>query len=499
MFAAPNAALRNPDHDAIPLRMNHLPAYPYSNSSSMGSGQKANIGLCESVGYRNEFVPYFPSPEPGETLYSICARFHRLSGGLDPDATSLLLLGSRRGGARQDHIFGLTRLAAASGGLIAADESVLRERTVLRAYLPFMAADKRQAVIHTICLSQYRKPPSRAQTGLTWNSITLTHELRACPQCLLQQRQHLGFGFWRSAHQLPGVWMCAEHQEILRTVPKRGPRNAGWVTARDEILVTALELFDNSDRQILGRIADSVHWLADFARVNLDALTLMVRSRLHECGFTPSAFSLSAKDLASIATECRNRLGRFRAGHFDFVHSPLWLGQVLFDRRASHPVRWAVLLAITGHTDRKTLSEQYISSLHRLPDLELFPRPQTFRARAPGYLYDALSGPVTIAEAAIKAGVKRSQVESWLRRDRLLGEHWRRTRAEVKRRAARFVIQGAVAALPQASRSEIIARCLWAVRWLEANCASDLNEVLPPRKPEFDRQLSLDFSGEVLH
>jgi hypothetical protein len=473
--------------------MNHRPANPYSHSSSIGSGQKASIEGQRSEVFRVYKLPFFPALEKDESLYSICARFHRLSGYRDSEITSELMFGYRNGGARQENSLALWHLAEATGRVIPPTEKTIRERTVLRSYLPFMRPVQRQVVLRNL-LTPQTEPLNRAKAGLTWNAVTVTHELRACPECVDQQLREIGFAYWRTSHQLPGVWVCTEHKQPLWAQRRRGPRNLAWIDVHSAHLSpTPLATSVESLRQ-LTRLADCLAWLANRSTIDLDALAALVRFRLHQGGCTQSEVKLSDD-------EQRDLLNAFRAAyvltgidHLGFLDSPKWLHLTLRDKRAAHPVRWAVMLAATGSTSPAELTVQYDEALCRLPELELFDERLAPRlARAPSSLYTVFADPVSLAEAAKRTRMPLPHVHAWMRRDAGLVQHRREASATVKFRAALLTIQGAVAATPAAKRSEIIARCLWAVRWLEANAPDELNKALPPTQAMFDPQLRLDF------
>lgn len=405
------------------------------------------------------------------------------------------MFGYRNGGARQENSLALWHLAEATGRVVSATEETIRERTVLRSYLPFMRSAQRQAVLRNL-LSRQTEPLNRAKVGLTWNAVALTHELRACPECVDQQLREIGFAYWLTSHQLPGVWVCTEHNQPLWVQRRRGPRNMAWVDAHSARLSpTPLAASFESLRQ-LTKLAECLNWLASRSTIDLDALAALVRSRLHQGGCTQSEVKLSDDEQRDLLNALRMAYVQAGIDHLGFLESPKWLHLTLRDKRAAHPVRWAVLLATAGSTSPAELTAQYAEALCRLPELELFDAQSAPRlARAPSALYEVLADPISLGEAAKRSNIPLPHVHAWMRRDPALVQHRREAGANVKIRAACLTVQGAVAAMPAAKRSEIIARCLWAVRWLEANAPDELNKVLPLTQAMFDPQLRLDLGG----
>lgn len=440
-------------------------------------------------------LPFFPDLKDDETLYSVCARFHRMSGHRSSEVTSMLLLGHRIGGARQESSLALGHLSEATGGSVPANESTLRTRTILGSYLPFMLSTQRHSVLYRL-LSKQGEQSIRAKLGLTWNAVTVEHELRACPKCIEEQNDQYGFAFWRSSHQGPGVWVCTQHKQPLWAQQRRGVRNVRWLDVRSADLRPNPNLMLRRNLEQFDRLADCLAWLTSRTVVDIDALGAMVRSRLYSCGAASSEVKLSVVDQESLVARLRSRYGDAGVKHLDFLASPSWLMQTLRDQRYAHPVRWALLLAIVGGTHEDELNLHYEQAIRRLPELDFFDSRFAPRlARAPSFLYDALSDPISLSEASIRARMPLRHIEAWMRRDPELARHRRESGASVKLRAAILTIEGAIAATPTAKRSEIISRCLWAVRWLEANAPEQVNKVLPPTVGMFDPQLRLDFGA----
>ena len=121
-------------------------------------------------------LTFFPDIQADETIYSACTRYHFRSGYSDSATTSTRLLGHARGGKHQDLPVGVARLSRLTGGAIAANETTLRERTVLRAYLPLMSLARREKVVGA-CLRSTKSVLAKAYSGLSYG-ITTDHRLR---------------------------------------------------------------------------------------------------------------------------------------------------------------------------------------------------------------------------------------------------------------------------------------------------------------------------------
>ena len=428
-----------------------------------------------------------------ETVYSACARYHDRSGYFNSEATSELLLGHQRGGSHIDTLVGVNHLQVATSNAFEPLEILLRERTVLAAYLPLMTGTRRSSIMN-VCANALDSETTRARTGLTWNEVTTDHELRHCPSCADQQRSELGYSFWRTPHQLPGVWVCLEHGGTLSYVPKRGKRNMNWLSAERAWprLLHGRVRSEFTERLI--RVAACIYWIASNTSINSDVLDAMIRTRFKRAGRIRNEIKVTDTELESLQSQDIAPLIESGASHFKGLSNPIWIRQTIRDRRTAHPVKWAVLLSLYGDCSLSSLAVEHYIALSRLPQIDMFdelsaPR----RSKAPEYLYNVMNRPISVREAAVESGMRYSEVSCWLKRDIDLVKHWRNSGYHVKLQAAKFTIEGAIRNSPDAFRSIIINQCLWAVRWLEVHDPNLLKKILPPSIQKFDRQLRLEF------
>lgn len=436
-------------------------------------------------------LTFFPDIQADETIYSACTRYHFRSGYSDSATTSTRLLGHARGGKHQDLPVGVARLSRLTGGAIAANETTLRERTVLRAYLPLMSSARREKVVGA-CLRSTKSVLAKAYSGLSYG-VTTDHRLRHCFECLQAQYAKHGFAFWRTSHQLPGVWVCPDHQSLLVHLPERSKKRTDWVRV-DRSALRELPHEAVAVTRRLSQVSSVMQWISNSERLHVDALVVMVRARLHEARHTRSDMKATDEELARVHKTEVAPLALCGVSQFQGFRYEGWISSCLVDERASHPLKWAVLLGISGEVDHSALSRAYAVATERISQPGLFDhdyRPR--RSRAPEAAYTALTGPVTVAEAAQASGMRASELQAWLRRDEMLSQHWRATDFDVRRRAAIFTIEGCTTANPKMMRSQVMARCLWAVRWLEQNDRQMLNLLLPASQPKYARQFRLQF------
>ncbi len=150
---------------------------------------------------------------PDETLYSLCSRQHRFWCYVHAWQSARVLFGGRRLGTQHDFPSALDALVTRTQGLWGRAEDIATERTLLRFFRPFLAAEDVAAAIRTM------RSPSVAHLkfslGLLTSRFGASHPLKACPACIREDLDRYGWSYWHGAHQCPGVWICAEHREAL--------------------------------------------------------------------------------------------------------------------------------------------------------------------------------------------------------------------------------------------------------------------------------------------
>jgi hypothetical protein len=450
-------------------------------------------------GNRDDFLSrrskaWFAHIPHNETVYSAAARFHAAAGYNRAESSSQLLFGHTRGGSLIDLPVGLATLERATGGAIRADAQTLRNRTAFGPFLSLMSGERRAAYLAACCDSDLLS--AKASAGLHWNLVATEYALRLCRQCAARQIARHGFAYWRADQQRPGVWLCREHGALLVHMPARSKKSRGWLPA--DRCLESRHLLDppslsEQDMKVLRRVADVVDWMAARTSIDVELMQIAVRERLVSAGYLRNEVSCSRAEYESLHEQFTKPLAVAGLPHFEGFRTGAWVRQVLIDRRTVHPLRWAVLLAAAGPTDVVGLDLSLTNAAARSVQSTLFGTGDARRrARAPNSVYQALTGPVQIADAARTSKIRLNELQRWLRRDPDLVEHWRATSFEVRHRAARLTIDGHRRMYPTALRSEVIKACLWAVRWLEIHDPDALDQALPRPVPMFDRQARLD-------
>ena len=456
---------------------------------------------------------FFPCLLPQETIYSICARFAAANSLPDANASEYLL-GHRRGGFHHEIAHGLSQLEYVSNGAIHVTLNLLKTRTVLSCIFPFMSAQQRRSMLEKMMQSVVPQSPI-PMLGISWSGHDAHHFLRRCPDCSDLDRNLFGFSYWHIEHQLLGVWVCPLHGRPLQWLPDKFRQKFNWRQAeRDEsdFCETAVEA---NTLIALDKIAKVVLWTSSRTSLSTAVLNIMVRSRLRRANLVHTEVKISSAEMHSLHESLAAPLARSGISHFARFTSPGWIKELLVDSRASHPLRWAVLIASTlgsnffrsedasaGLTLKSVaeveglLNFEYQNALERTPQPTLFTTIYSPRiSRAPKALYQAFGQAMQLKDAAACTGLSLNEARIWVHRDKLLSKHWRNAIGAARVNEATEQIRCFLSANPTAQRVDVLRAHLRAIRLLERYDPAGLQALLPASWSKFNWQPMLPFDG----
>jgi hypothetical protein len=167
---------------------------------------------------------------PDETLFSLGARQHRLSGEGNCSETCRLLFAHSRLGSAHDLPSRVDRFVERTGGAYGTAEEIIRAATVLPFYLVF-----RDETTVEIAFNALRRDSGiqglKFRLGMITSNFRAHHPLRACPACMQADRDAGRVPYWHRMHQFPGVVVCPIHGVPLleANVKANGVERFGWV------------------------------------------------------------------------------------------------------------------------------------------------------------------------------------------------------------------------------------------------------------------------------
>jgi hypothetical protein len=256
----------------------------------------------------------------GETLYSWCARYHRLNGGNNPRVTSRRLFGHPTAGLRPELPSHLSNFQKNTHQHLGRLEDLLRQRTALGFFAPFLPPTSTAEITHH--LANGHSVNARAILGLSKDGQATRSTLRFCPECINEQLTAYAITWWQTKHLWPSICICQEHGCLLVQAKEEllHRSSADFLLAHelDASRVNSPPDATPSLRQLLDSIATWTTALVNRADSSLDesALRLTYLLQAKQRGWLALDGSLRLKALQdSFLSQCAT-LTTFPAFHF---------------------------------------------------------------------------------------------------------------------------------------------------------------------------------------
>lgn len=250
-----------------------------------------------------ENLSAMPQWLPGETIFSLASRHHALSGNRLPSKTCRALFGHPRQGCQHDFPTRLEEFSRRAQLSENARDLALRH-TVLPFYLPLRSETESEAALQALAIPQ--PGVLKFRLGILTSRFRANHPLKACLHCISDDVRAHGAGYWHVEHQLPGVWFCRQHGDVLRTsrLKSTGVARFGWLLPTpdhlDEIAGPAGSTLSND---ALARFADlAIQWALQPFRTHLAADRLAHIYR-HALGTENGKSSRASRSISSFAAE----------------------------------------------------------------------------------------------------------------------------------------------------------------------------------------------------
>lgn len=423
----------------------------------------------------------FPSPHAGETLFSVCSRFHQLTAWRKQSLTGILLFDAPRASRKRCIPTGLHTLTRCLPEVFSSVQTTLQHHTVGTLYLRFMTADQSRRASNACTVLLH----ARTRFSFDWASSRFEHQhpLRLCPICVAEQEQQNGYAYWKVAHQLPGAWVCQEHGEPLRVT---GASNelSSWilpVANRSTWVGNAKE----RELRYLRSLSDTVLQLCGPDSANLAEL------RIHICRAMEQAQIVNASralDMTKVQKWMRSYILGVEKTYlqaFEPVDASESAWAVLGKKKALHPLRWALILAclrLEGAPLQPMLDAMRGPIQPSLTGLKLSESPT-----APARAFKWMESGMEILEIAQLAGVSRTIVQRWLC-DPQLHQVWTTAKYQILRDKHETSIRSAMASGAK-TRLQLRLTANAAYQWFRKNDLSWLEGLLPSLAP--DKQLPL--------
>jgi hypothetical protein len=158
-------------------------------------------------------VDWFSLPREDELFYSVLARLYAYYGKPGIAGFSRAVSGGRHWIAQTPFPCQLDQLAARFGWNREFVDQLIDNHTLLPFFTAFAGSDLRARARLAMLSST---DGLYFSLGLSRSNVAFPSRLRFCPACQLEMRRQHRSLWWRRAHQLPGIVVCAVHALPLR-------------------------------------------------------------------------------------------------------------------------------------------------------------------------------------------------------------------------------------------------------------------------------------------
>lgn len=156
---------------------------------------------------------HLPLPFDGETLYSWCARFHRINGNTSARLTSRQLFGDSTAGLRHDFPTNLNTLCVTTNQVFGSVDELIHQRTVFGIFAPFLTEPAIKSIIQNMC--EGGNAHIKYHLGILPSRLGSAAPLKACLSCIRSEAMSSGTSWWHVEHQWPTSRVCQAHGDYL--------------------------------------------------------------------------------------------------------------------------------------------------------------------------------------------------------------------------------------------------------------------------------------------
>jgi len=293
---------------------------------------------------------------PDETLFSWGSRYHLVSCNRLASATTQALFGHKYLGSAHDFPTRIDTLVERTNGTIGSAATLIQERTFLPFFLPF----NHPSIDDVACDALHRSSTGalKFRLGLLTSHFRAHFPLKACVECMTEDRQRLGTAYWHRPHQLPGAWLCLKHNRLLTEsmLKATGAQRFGWILPEITQLRTmsaeqASDIASDALRALrrLSMAANSLCHIQIGWHFCREVVAKCHLSRLTDLGLATSSGRLKPKALGQSFYEFASKLrsiDEFRQIAPDVAGSTTQVTGFLYRAdRITHPLRHLLIIA----------------------------------------------------------------------------------------------------------------------------------------------------------
>ena len=172
-----------------------------------------------------------------ECFFSVCSRQHIFWANYSPRETLAFLFNPGINSYSHDFPRNLDSLnpnAVAAWGSV---EDIINQHTIAPIFFPFQSLEN--ALAHKEAMKGENLGSIKYKLGLITSRYGGEHPLKACNECILDDRATHGIAYWHRTHQFPGVTICEKHGCLLKEAKenRQWSRTFSWFIPSEDILI----------------------------------------------------------------------------------------------------------------------------------------------------------------------------------------------------------------------------------------------------------------------
>jgi hypothetical protein len=302
-------------------------------------------------------MPFFPTLNPDELLYSALARYHLRSGNISFKATMEDAFGTKNATAVMELPTNIDALVSSLPlNTEYTADYIIENHTLFPFYTAFLPP-KRSKWVRSSMMKRNGKG-IYGKTGIMASSVASNQYFRFCPLCNVEDRERYGEYYWHRIHQIPGVLVCAKHQTMLcdSQAPIKSCNKHQYIAASEQncIKSDSVDVYSNKTMSHLIKLAKDVECLlnSQIERRPMEWFHKQYLAKLTEQGFATANGSVKQKKLAEefILFYGEEFLSLVQSG-VDIRSDTSWLTNMARGRnKAGHPIRHLLLARFLGIT-----------------------------------------------------------------------------------------------------------------------------------------------------
>ncbi|WP_342133500.1 TniQ family protein, partial [Hydrogenophaga sp. OTU3427] len=284
-------------------------------------------------------LAYIPGWRSDETLYSWISSFHAVHGNGSARDTGALLFDSEHACRDRDAPRNMHHFVDVTNFALGDIESLLFTRTPIGLFIPFLLASRRQKLYAQ--LESRVGPGWRLLWGMPASGLHDNSAMYYCEDCIKEDMITWGLPRWRLPHQLPGAWVCLEHEQQLRTLRTNASQ---WVLPPLVRLQNRLPQLEAAQGEMLNRIARLSLQVARAGVVDVASVRQAILLGLREHGVTSWLHPLDKSHLTNWFSHSPVAEWLRRSeGPWQWLASGEWIHDLLRNRVGDHPLKWMIL------------------------------------------------------------------------------------------------------------------------------------------------------------